>query len=91
MPVLMTGKDHWELLARARAAETQTWFLASAQTGTHAGGKKACWGHSMVIDPWGHIAAQCSDGVGFTSARLDFDYTEKVRASIPVANHHVIG
>jgi len=87
---LMTGKDHWELLARARAAETQTWFLASAQTGTHAGGKKACWGHSMVIDPWGHIAAQCSDGVGITSARLDFDYTEKVRASIPVANHHVI-
>ena len=45
----------------------------------------------MVIDPWGHIAAQCSDGVGITSARLDFEYTEKVRASIPVANHHVIG
>jgi predicted amidohydrolase len=86
----MTGKDHWELLVRARAAETQTWFLASAQTGTHASGRKACWGHSMVVDPWGHVVAQCSEGVGITSARLDFDYTEKVRASIPVANHHVI-
>jgi hypothetical protein len=25
-----------------------------------------------------------------TSARLDFDYTAKVRAAVPVANHHVI-
>lgn len=87
---LMTGKDHWELLARARAAETQTWFLATGQIGTHSGGKKACWGHSMVIDPWGHITAQCSDGVGVTSARLDFDYSAKVRAAVPVANHHVL-
>lgn len=87
---LMTGKDHWELLARARACETQTWFLATGQTGTHANGKNACFGHSMVVNPWGHIAAQCSDGVGMTSARLDFDYTAKVRAAVPVANHHVL-
>ena len=87
---LMTGKDHWELLARARAAETQTYFVAVGQTGTHAEGKKACWGHSMVVDPWGHMIAQCSDGVGTTSAVLDFDYSAKVRANVPVANHHVL-
>ncbi len=87
---LMTGKDHWELLARARACETQTWFLATGQTGTHAQGKNACYGHSMVINPWGHVTAQASDGVGTTSGRLDFDYTAKVRAAVPVANHHVI-
>lgn len=87
---LMTGKDHWEVLARARAVETQTWFLAVGQTGPHAGGRKWCWGHSMVIDPWGHITAQCSDGVGFTVGRLDFALTGKVRANVPVANHHVL-
>jgi predicted amidohydrolase len=88
---LMTGKDHWELLARARAVETQTYFLAAAQVGSHAEGRKWCWGHSMVIDPWGHVVAQCSDRVGTTSARLDMGYVDKVRASVPVANHHVIG
>ncbi|MCG5234711.1 carbon-nitrogen hydrolase family protein [Xanthobacter oligotrophicus] len=88
---LMTGKDHWEVLARARAIETQTWFLAVGQTGSHAGGRKWCWGHSMVIDPWGHITAQCSDKVGFTSGRLDFSLTGTVRANVPVANHHVLG
>lgn len=87
---LMTGKDHWEVLARARAIETQTYFLAVGQIGTHAGGKKACWGHSMVIDPWGHMVAQCSDRVGIASASLDFDYSAKVRADVPVANHHVL-
>lgn len=87
---LATGKDHWEVLARARAIETQTWFLAPAQIGTHAGGKKACWGHSMVIDPWGHVVARCSDGEGVTSATLDFAYTGTVRANLPVAQHHVL-
>jgi deaminated glutathione amidase len=87
---LMTGKDHWEVLARARAIETQTYFLAVGQALSHSDGKKWCWGHSMVIDPWGHIVAQCSDGVGTTSARLDLDYVEKVRGDVPVAQHHVL-
>ncbi|TKT74576.1 carbon-nitrogen hydrolase family protein [Aquamicrobium sp. LC103] len=87
---LMTGKDHWEVLARARAIETQTYFLAVGQALSHADGKKWCWGHSMVIDPWGHIVAQCSDGVGTTSARLDLGYVGRVRADVPVAQHHVI-
>lgn len=87
---LMTGKDHWELLARARAVETQTWFLAVGQTGPHAGGKKWCWGHSMVIDPWGHVTAQCSDGVGFTAGRIDLAYSQKVRTNLPVSRHHVL-
>lgn len=87
---LMTGKDHWEVLARARAIETETYFLAVGQTGAHAEGRKWCWGHSMVIDPWGHMIAQASDGVGATSARIDPARIAKVRQDIPVANHHVL-
>jgi nitrilase len=87
---LMTGKDHWEVLARARAIETQTYFLAVGQTLSHSDGGKWCWGHSMVVDPWGHVIAQCSDGVGSTSARLDLGYVGKVRGDVPVTNHHVL-
>ena len=87
---LMTGKDHWETLARARAIETQTYFLAVGQVNSHADGKKWCWGHSMVIDPWGHMVAQCSDMVAATSARLDLDYVTHVRRNVPVAQHHVL-
>lgn len=87
---LMTGKDHWEVLARARAIETQSYFLATAQVFTHAGGAKACYGHTMTIDPWGHVIAQCSDQIGFTSARLDKGHLEKIRQNLPVASHHVL-
>jgi predicted amidohydrolase len=85
-----TGKDHWELLSRARAVETQTWFLATAQVGSYAGGSKACWGHSMVVDPWGAITAQASDHPGFVTARLDKAYQQQVRGNIPVERHHVL-
>jgi len=87
---LMTGKDHWEVLARARAIETQTYFVAVGQALSHDDGKFWCWGHSMVIDPWGHVVAQCSDGVGTACAVLDFDHLASVRENVPVANHHVL-
>ncbi|MBN7808630.1 carbon-nitrogen hydrolase family protein [Agrobacterium rosae] len=87
---LMTGKDHWEILARARAIETQTYFVAVAQTGTHADGKKSCWGHSMIVDPWGNVIAQSSDLIGVTTASMDFYYVNLVRANVPVAEHHVL-
>ena len=87
---LMTGKDHWEVLARARAIETGSHFIAVGQIGTHADGKKACYGHSMVIDPWGHISAQVGDHVGHATAELNHEYRERVRQNVPVHNHHVL-
>ncbi|WP_332303146.1 carbon-nitrogen hydrolase family protein [Rhizobium sp. GR12] len=87
---LSTGRDHWEILARARAIETQTYFLAVGQTGTHAGGSKACYGHSMVINPWGHMIAQSPDFVTAFTATLDLTYLKSVRQNLPVADHCVL-
>ena len=88
---LVTGKDHWEVLCRARAIETQTYFCAAAQTGVHYVGSdaRATYGHSLVVDPWGHVIARASDGVGIVSTRIDPQLVEKVRAQIPVAKHKV--
>ncbi len=88
---MQTGKDHWEVLCRARAIETETYFCAAAQTGSfkQGGATRQTYGHSMVVDPWGHVVARASDGVGTVSARLDPARVEKVRAMIPVARHRV--
>ena len=88
---LQTGKDHWEVLCRARAIETETWFVATGQTGNHLQGKetRTTWGHSMVVDPWGHVVARASDGVGYVAARIDPDRVTRVRTMIPVAQHKV--
>ncbi|WP_158811604.1 carbon-nitrogen hydrolase family protein [Beijerinckia sp. L45] len=89
---LQTGKDHWEVLCRARAIETQTYFCAPGQTGAHTIGNETrqTYGHSMVIDPWGHVIARASDGPGLASARIDPARVAKVRAQMPVASHKVL-
>ena len=69
----------------------ETYFCAPAQTGLHQVGSesRATYGHSLVIDPWGHVIARASDGVGIVSARIARQRVEKVRAQIPVAAHKV--
>ena len=64
---LQTGKDHWEVLLKARAIESQCWILAAASTGQYEerGAQRAVYGHSLVADPWGHVVAKVSDGIGW--------------------------
>jgi len=86
-----TGKDHWEVLLRARAIETETYVCASAQTGTFTVNNetRATYGHSLVADPWGLVVAKASDGIGVVSTRLDMAQVSRVRRMIPVAEHKV--
>ncbi|MBI2459937.1 MAG: carbon-nitrogen hydrolase family protein [Candidatus Rokubacteria bacterium] len=83
---LETGKDHWEVLLRARAIEQQVFILAAAQVGTHAPGR-ACYGHAMVVDPWGAVLADAGDREGVVTAELDLAYQETVRKGLPALQH----
>jgi deaminated glutathione amidase len=85
---LMTGKDHWYALLRARAIETQCYVLAPAQSGKHDDkGLRHSYGHSVVIDPWGQVIGSASDGPGLALAEIDLDRVARVRRQIPVADH----
>ena len=79
---LQTGKDHWELLLRARAVENQAYVIAPAQWGQKADGRWT-YGRSMIVDPWGTVLAQCPDRDGFALATLDLDYLDRFRAEFP--------
>ncbi|MBL8917026.1 MAG: carbon-nitrogen hydrolase family protein [Archangium sp.] len=83
---LATGKDHWEVLLRARAIENQAYVIAPAQQGRHPKDRMT-WGHAMVVDPWGLVVARASEGEGFAMAELDLEYVAKVRASLPALKH----
>ena len=79
---LFTGKDHWELLLRARAVENQCYVVAADQWGTHGDGK-ASFGRSMIIDPWGVVLAQAPDEDGVIAAELDRARVKQVRRALP--------
>jgi predicted amidohydrolase len=79
---LFTGKDHWELLLRARAVENQCYVVAANQWGTHGDGK-ASYGRSMIVDPWGIVLAQAPDEDAIIVAELERARMEEVRRALP--------
>jgi predicted amidohydrolase len=91
---LRTGEAHWETLLRCRAIETQSWVVAAAQVGKH-NDKRASYGRSMVVDPWGRVVVRlggadaegnAEDGaveeIGFV--KVDLDELERVRREMPL-------
>lgn len=80
--LLKTGRDHWEVLLRARAIETQCYVIAPNCLGPSVTGVES-YGRSMIVDPWGQIMAQASDREGLILADLDLDYLIKVRKRVP--------
>jgi deaminated glutathione amidase len=81
-----TGKDHWHALLRARAIENQVYVLAAAQFG-RANEKRVCYGHSLVVDPWGTVVAEAGDRETVIVAEIDLDFQDKVRRELPCLGH----
>lgn len=81
-----TGRDHWEVLLRARAIESQAFVIASAQWGEH-GATRRSYGRAMIIDPWGTVLCTVPDGEGVALAELDFARLEDVRRRLPSLRH----
>ena len=92
---LRTGEAHWETLLRARAIETESWVIASAQVGRH-NEKRASYGRSLVVDPWGRVVLRLrgvTDGdgnpedgaveeIGFVE--IDLAEWDRVRREMPL-------
>jgi deaminated glutathione amidase len=83
---LFTGKDHWEVLIRARAVENLAYVLAPAQVGRHSPTRQT-FGNAMIVDPWGVVLARCPDGEGVCVAPFKRDRLEQVRQELPALKH----
>jgi nitrilase len=89
-----TGKDHWEVLLRARAIENQCFVVAPAQWGTFGPPEKSrrSYGNSIAIDPWGRVLARAPDeGDGVWFADLDLTELRHIRQSLPSLQHRRLG
>jgi predicted amidohydrolase len=79
---LETGKDHWEVLLRARAIENQAFVVAPNQIG-EAPPRYRSYGRSAILDPWGVVLAQAPDEQCFVAADLDLELQGRVRRTLP--------
>jgi len=81
-----TGRDHWEVLLRARAIESQAFVVAAAQWGEHNATRRS-FGRALIADPWGTVLCTVPDGEGVALAELDFARLEDVRRRLPSLRH----
>lgn len=83
-----TGKDHWEVLIRARAIENQVFIMAPNRSGTSRN-NIATYGHSLIVDPWGAVLSQALEKECIISSKLDAGILEDVRKRLPVKRANV--
>ncbi|MDG5499267.1 carbon-nitrogen hydrolase family protein [Marinobacter sp. BGYM27] len=81
-----TGLAHWHPLIRARAIENQVWMVAAGQGGEHDA-KRRTYGHSMIVDAWGAMVAEVSEGATVAVAELDQERIAHTRERMPVWSH----
>lgn len=82
-------RSHWTLLARARAVENQSFVIACATAGTHAGVPQA--GHSTVVDPWGEVLAEAGPGEQVLTVDFDPGKVAETREQFPALKDRVLG
>ena len=81
-----TGEAHWHVLNRARAIENGCYVVSPCATGAVPGGG-ACFGHSLIVDPWGRVVADGGEAPGVITADIDLDAVAEARGKIPSLSH----
>jgi predicted amidohydrolase len=88
---LMTGRDHWEVLIRARAIENQNYMICPGMMGAYGTKGKQFYGRSIIVDPWGTVIATAPDEPGPIVAELDTERVAKIRREVPsLANRKLV-
>lgn len=82
----VTGAAHWELLLRATAVQSGCFVLGANQCGQHAP-RRASYGYSMLVNPWGERVAALGEAPDVLVADLDLATLKEVRQRIPVQFH----
>jgi len=82
----VTGEAHWHVLQRARAIENGAFVISPGQCGTLPGGAE-CYGHSLIVDPWGRVLADGGEGPGVVTAEIDLAQVAETRRRIPSLRH----
>ena len=82
----LTGEAHWHVLCRARAIENGAYVIAPCQNGTLRGGAE-CFGHSLIVDPWGKVLADGGEDEGIVIAEIDPEAVTRARKRIPALTH----
>jgi predicted amidohydrolase len=73
--------EAWQLFNRARAHENLAFLVSCNCAGENAGRRYG--GHSVVVDPWGHVLAEGGEGGEIVTAEIDVSQAAQARKEFP--------
>lgn len=79
----ISGPAHYQLLGRARALDTQSYFLLCSPA-SDKDSEYCPYGHSMVVDPWGKVLNELDDGEGIILQNIEIEYVNEIRNKLPI-------
>ena len=80
--------EHWNVLAKARAIENQSIFIACNGVGKN--GEVNLGGNSVVIDAWGNVLNELSTQEKVINVEIDLQNVIDIREKLPVLADRVI-
>ena len=83
---MTTGPAHWEATMRMRAVDNEVFFVA-ASAARYEGFSYECWGHSLILDPFGTPLAAADETEQLLLAEIDLNRIDEVRAQLPTFLH----
>ncbi len=83
---MTTGPAHWEASLRMRAVDNEVFFVG-ASAARYEGFSYECWGHSMILDPFGAALAAADETEQTIIAEIDLNRIDEVRAQLPTFLH----
>lgn len=83
---MTTGPAHWDILFRTRAVDNQV-FMVGASPARDVNGRYIAYGNSIIVAPWGNVAARAGDGEEIIYAELDGSLIDRVRKELPLLKH----
>ncbi|KAH6761637.1 Nitrilase/cyanide hydratase and apolipoprotein N-acyltransferase family protein [Perilla frutescens var. hirtella] len=79
---MTTGPLHWELLQRARAADSQL-YVATCSPARDTGSSYVAWGHSTLVGPFGEVLATTEHDEAIVISEIDYSLIEQRRTYLP--------
>ncbi len=79
-----TGPEHWQILNRARALDSQTFVIGVGVAASEEKRPFNAYGHSCAADPWGRVIAEAGAASEILVFEIDTDRVQDVRRSLPV-------
>ena len=83
---MTTGPAHWEATMRMRAVDNELFFVA-ASAARFEGFSYECWGHSLILDPYGTALAAADEKEQLLLAEINRARIAEVRAQLPTFLH----